>query len=764
MNHTQTVGSAKAQRVVFHLGMAALVALCAGGTTAMGQDSVSTTGGLPGDAVSSYSTGATSGQRRDYVVDLTVRTSSWGSRYQFGPVAKSSLSTANPSAQFFNHLVGATAASNRFTGVQNLLRPTYFGWRTAGQGVNTARNQFPADDGSGLYGEVDASQILGQSFGFAFMEFGGGWNTVFGDGDDENNVIGGTVGFTPRNNGRLYVSRVVAATNRANANQATLSNASMGLGGVDEAGNVHLLADGFSVAGGDDPLTTRRHIRVDTTLRSVSVNNQLRGSAGPADTAATRTLLSSTTNQTTPTMIPTLIAGRPVLLAADFANALQAETTANTVTATTAHLGAGVSARGPLSYTSWTFARTRNGTADAGTAAVLSRGPSATKTRSVSAFGVNTNGSLDGLLRVEMPTGIGELEDRDDGFSPLAAHGSLGNQEFTNYGSQVCFRGGNGPVALTVLPGSGDLLLAAGVSATGTAAGTPQSMDNYIAVARVNAQTGLTSWTIAAHTGGPNGAAGNSKAIYGMVGGNMAQIGEIAKYNEVYTGATSGPSISAPAMDRFGNVYFISTIQLESQPQPIRTVGLLRANFDPSTNAYRLELLAQLGDVVAGRNSQRNWQIQFISPADADSVDSGGLWHSSIVQDLSAAVNASSVSYGSPMSLGALLFRAKIVYDFNNDGSFIDPSAPGGAGSPDQAYNAVIAVTPRIAGADVAQIGGGAGPDGSVTGDDYIAFINAFASGDLIADVCAIGGQPFPDGAVTGDDFIFFINAFATGE
>ena len=67
--------------------------------------------------------------------------------------------------------------------------------------------------------------------------------------------------------------------------------------------------------------------------------------------------------------------------------------------------------------------------------------------------------------------------------------------------------------------------------------------------------------------------------------------------------------------------------------------------------------------------------------------------------------------------------------------------------------------------ADITAIGGPpAGPDGLITGDDFIAFIGAFAAGDALADITSVGGPPSgPDGLVTGDDFNAFIAAFAQG-
>jgi hypothetical protein len=68
----------------------------------------------------------------------------------------------------------------------------------------------------------------------------------------------------------------------------------------------------------------------------------------------------------------------------------------------------------------------------------------------------------------------------------------------------------------------------------------------------------------------------------------------------------------------------------------------------------------------------------------------------------------------------------------------------------------------RACWADVAGPGLSSIADGSVDGDDFIAFINAFAAGEPLADI-ASGGDAGPDGIVDGSDFIAFLNAFAAG-
>ena len=758
-----------------HIALASLVCV-AGSTAALAQDSVSNSNALPGDALTPYAVGANGNQRKDYAVDLTTLTSSWGNAYLVAPVVKTSLSTPNPSPKYFNHLLGAMAVSNRLTAPGTAPRPTYQAWQTAAQGVNTARNTTPVADGSGRFGPAISPGSPVQSFGLGFMEYGGGFNDVFGDTDDENAIIGGVVSFVPAAPDRVFVSRVVAAINRPNALSTATSNASFGFGSVDEAGAVNFLADGFNMSSADNPVTNRRLYRVETATRNTSVNAV--NGTGITDTANSRLLLGTLTNQTTPAAVSRQAsggAGRAMMIGADFTNNFLSEVVVNALATSTTHMAAGASARGPISYIAAPFARLSNGGNDIGTIGALSRAPSATKTRGMSAWVINNTGTIDTQTRVELPTDAALLIDPIDNFSPGATYGSLGNHEMMNYQSQVCFRGGNGPVAMTVLPGSGDLLLASGVAATGGGATVPQSQNNYIAVARISAATGAVTWSVAAHTGGATGAAsGISKDILQKNAlGQLVTIGEIAKYSEVFLGSTAGPSISSPAMDKYGNLYFMATIQLETLPQATRTVALLRANFNPANNGYQLELLTQIGDVFPGRNSAKNYQVQFLSPADADSVDSGSTWASSVVQDLSAA-QTGTIDYGSPASLGALVFRTKIVYDMDGNGQYADPTSAGNSASPDQAYNVVMLVMPPappvqvFSLADVAtdSLDTARNPNGSVGPEDLDAFISAFiANNAALADVASdsLDTTYNPNGSVGAEDLDAFIAAFIVG-
>jgi len=62
-------------------------------------------------------------------------------------------------------------------------------------------------------------------------------------------------------------------------------------------------------------------------------------------------------------------------------------------------------------------------------------------------------------------------------------------------------------------------------------------------------------------------------------------------------------------------------------------------------------------------------------------------------------------------------------------------------------------------------VGGDGNPpsDGSVDGNDFTAFLNAFAAGDILADLVGGDGNPPSDGSVDGNDFSAFLNGFGAG-
>jgi|GEM_PF-2506253 len=71
-------------------------------------------------------------------------------------------------------------------------------------------------------------------------------------------------------------------------------------------------------------------------------------------------------------------------------------------------------------------------------------------------------------------------------------------------------------------------------------------------------------------------------------------------------------------------------------------------------------------------------------------------------------------------------------------------------------------MTPLCA-ADVAGRGLTLQPDGELTADDVIVFINWFSSANIRADIAGPGGAPVFDREFTADDIVLFINRFTTG-
>jgi lysophospholipase L1-like esterase len=71
--------------------------------------------------------------------------------------------------------------------------------------------------------------------------------------------------------------------------------------------------------------------------------------------------------------------------------------------------------------------------------------------------------------------------------------------------------------------------------------------------------------------------------------------------------------------------------------------------------------------------------------------------------------------------------------------------------------------TPCAPIADVASVGGADAPDGQLTGDDVLVFIEAFIHGQIAADVAKVGGGLGQDGLYTVDDLVVFMRDFFAG-
>ena len=84
--------------------------------------------------------------------------------------------------------------------------------------------------------------------------------------------------------------------------------------------------------------------------------------------------------------------------------------------------------------------------------------------------------------------------------------------------------------------------------------------------------------------------------------------------------------------------------------------------------------------------------------------------------------------------------------------------------SPAQLDAALLAAQRLACPSDIAGPGAGGSPDGELTADDIIAFVQAFTAANLsTADIAGPGGSAGPDGELTADDIIAFVNAFIAG-
>ncbi len=101
------------------------------------------------------------------------------------------------------------------------------------------------------------------------------------------------------------------------------------------------------------------------------------------------------------------------------------------------------------------------------------------------------------------------------------------------------------------------------------------------------------------------------------------------------------------------------------------------------------------------------------------------------------------------------------------DRNGIEPGSGGGgpATAPGYAfvYNATALVTPTFCPADLDDGAGNGTPDGGVTIDDLLYYLDRFEAGTIEADLDDGSGQGTPDGGVTIDDLLYYLDRFETG-
>jgi len=532
-----------------------------------------------------------------YAVDLVPIPGSWGASYVIGPVIKSSRNT-DPGYST-NKLIGAAVSPDVLEHV-SFPEQGFAEWSTRGAGVNPTENSIPGSTNVGYFRT---------QFGVACADLGFG----------PTNITGALVGRRSSEPDRLYVERRFAASSRFIESGDDFS--SLSLGSIDAHGDVCIRADSFGIPSSiSERVRDENILRVDIADRGASPNVLIHtlGLNVATDQGATTFFVNKSTDSLgPPTMIPSSVTdadeGAPITL--DFTGAHRVGGKAQV----TDHLDPAIDEhRGPPSYSMLSF-----GVGDAGTFAFLAISDAGASLRvdSVAAATVDGEGGVVQTISATLPATL-----TDGSYSADDA-------EFRGHLSQAAFRGGCGPVAIGVTQ-SGELRLA-------STAWSPTDGE-FIAVASFAPPVGMSAaqWSVAAHVGKPV-----------FDGKDGQQIGVIASGSQI----GSPVSMSAPGMDMMGNVYFVGAYK--PNLGAARTAVFKAVITDAG---YQLEKLLETGQIVVGANSTRPYEIHSIALGDSDSVASGSIWASSVLQPrrLGAGNNP-----GIADAFGGLVFSAVIEYD-----------------------------------------------------------------------------------------------------
>jgi len=640
----------------------ALLALVGAAAPAFAQDSVSNSFGLPGDALSPYDTNV---QVADYVVTAIPFTSSTGNNFQVAPILKSSKA----SADFFSSLTSAQSISNRTIFDVPFAAQSYDTWDGAGPGVNPTENDAP---------NSIAPPAAGAQFSVGQAEFS----------DNYNGIPGAIVNYDPANAAELFVRRVVGATNGLSDSE---NRSQFGFGTIDANGNMGFRADegfGGSAVFGPNPISGNNLFRVDLATRNASAVNFIDLSGGNDAGATTDVLRNFGNVATPPSILPEGVGSGPLAYSATFDTNVFVEGSGFTINHRSPDAP---DHRGPVRF-SQVIAIPDPGAV--GTGAVLGKDPSDTFTDSLVLWSLDASGNPISNLDLTLPLGTSS-----DPIDPISFTGS--DFEFFLYRSQVAFRGGNAPIAVGE-DASGNIL-AAGVGFNEVIipdfAGQDFNPCNTIFAARFDKTdpANTTEWSViawfdcATQTGKP------------VIGAGGAQIGRIASFLE-FSDTITGPTMSAPGFDAGGNAYFVAPVLFfgdDGQPGTADDdfdVTLIRGIYDETAFGWRLEKLISAGDIFTGADSGVDFQVQFISLVDSNSIASGAFWSSNVNQTPFNDVDVSTLDAGDPNALGGAVFSVEIVYDVDADGDFDDPTATDGdPTSGDQSYNTLLFISPGTA-------------------------------------------------------------------
>ncbi len=759
------------------MGVIGLIGVCGAAAPVYAQDSVGTGTGLAGGDALPVDVAGAPYQRAQYVLDLTAFRSSWGNRFGMAPLSKASTVTGGYRAQndntreFFNGQLSAQYISQNVRLDVPSASSQYSLWTTAGQGVHPTRNT----PGQLIGGPAGSFQ-----FGFGSADFGFDGSTPQ---RSMNSIIGGVVNVDPANPGRLYVTRVVAAHN-APAGQPARSG--LGFGAVDASGNVVFRADNNdSPAGTPDRIVGNNIFRVQTVAygafagRAPAVLNVISNLGGSDASATNWVVANSSTTHTTPTLVPAGVGdlARGSAIGLTFGPAYFFESALNSVTTNATYRGAAADSRGGVSFTPVQIFPGSTGTAAAITKNATGGG---TPAENLSIWGTTGVGGVLSQFTIAGPRNPGQLI--NDPCSPGFGGWLFDNGEFRHYSGAVAFRGGNGQIAVAKDQAGRGLVAATAVSGL---LNTNDSPYNAIMVYRFDTNNpSAGQWVAAAwydfinlqgkailgdsgNDGTPfTGDAGENDGVLDLNPSSAtydAPIGRLAAFAE-FTGAGNrlGPTMTAPAFDSVGNIYFISGVKLNKAGGFIDDdTALIRAVYDPANFCYRLELLVELGDTKLGQNSGVRYNIPFMSSSLSTGASSSGFWSGNVASYAFGGTDASQFTTSDPRTLGGLVFNAGIVYDVDGDGDYENPTSTGGnPASADQAYNALMYIgniEPLEEPGCPADFDG----DGFVDFFDFDAYVACFED----ANACPPGKTADfdGDGFIDFFDFDAYVAAFEAG-
>ncbi|RMH24045.1 MAG: hypothetical protein D6692_14375 [Planctomycetota bacterium] len=618
-----------------YFGIAALVAGAGMSCSALAQDSVSNqAGNLPGDALNPWTQGCAA-----YVVDLAPITTSQGHVFGVAPVLKTSkMSSAN-----FNALGSSVSISPDTVANVPFSRASYSFWNTPGAGVNGEFNNA---------GQMVSPSGSAYRFAVAMSEFG-----TTDAGRSYNGITAALINYTLSQPNRLFVDRRMAAINMPNATSGDSSQ--LGGSSIDANGNLYYRGDNFGSTGANQ-LTGNNIFRTRLADRNCSVINLI-SSAATLD-ATDRLVVGSTTVHSVPAHIPASVVGGNGLYAGPNFNAQYVYGPAlGSITSTLSHLdpvATSLSQRGSFGQTK---ATPLGGVFTLG---VLGQ-DAADDSTVINVFGVNADGSVASVKGFQVPTSI---TDNDDGFTVNYLPGA---QDAHHYGS-TAFRGGVGHVALGRDAGGNNL-----IAMTMSENGFSGDFANQIVVGRYTDPNGAIEWTMAAYVDQlMPGTMDAGKAIYDQ---NGVEIGQLVDLIAVTGGSPFGPSMSAPAMDSAGNIWFIGAVELYDRLLDGSSDfdgALIRAIYDQATFSYRLELVLEVGSVISGQNSGLDYRIDFLGTAANNSAPSpSSVWSSAVSDQAWGNADPATLSPSDPRTNGGAVIQTGITYDVNGDGFFNNPTS-----------------------------------------------------------------------------------------